>query len=342
MKKIISKMLALALVSAIGVSCDNEVPDGGNFEQGNEIRFSDLVTRAGDPENEAEKLLNTINDFGVYGQVSDQEDPNPETSSNIPYTQIFDKLNVYRGADSWEYDPAEVQYWLGNRAYHFFAFWPYNTATSLDNRGGYKVSYETPGTANGYLLGAHEIVDVDGVFPDVVKFKFSHLLSRVCLNISQDNIKNPYDDYMFRIKAVRLSNVKKNGTLSTSRTNQAGTWTYDNARLTFESVFDDESGLLEGSKVIAPWGANGQGYHFIPQSFEKGDISLIVEYAFKETTASEWESKTASTSLPAGAWSPGVTYTYQMKVYEDNFVTFSNISVEGWGSYLTGGAIIIK
>lgn len=340
MKKIISKMLVLALVSTIGVSCDNEESDGGNFEQGNEIRFGEFVTRAND--SEADELLNSINAFGVYGQVSDQDDPNPETSSNISYTQIFDKLNVYRAADSWEYDQEKVQYWLGNRAYHFFAFWPYETETLRDDRGGYKVSYVTPDAANGYLLGAHEIVDVDGVFPDVVKFKFSHLLSRVRLVISQDNLKNPYEDYEFRIKSIKLSNVKKSGTLSTSRTNRTGSWIYDNTRCSFEATFADESGLLGDSKVIAPWGDNGQGYHFIPQSFEKGDISLIVEYEFKETTADEWESKTASTSLPAGTWNPGVTYTYNMKVYEDNFVTFSSVNVEGWGSYLTGGAIIIK
>ena len=342
MKRIINIIAWVALLLTAGISCNRE--DDFTQQGKTKIEFGAGSTRA------KVSSLDDITAFGVYAQMSLEPDENYETPNDIVYNHILENEKVYREnseTNEWFYD--DTQYWVNNRTFHFFAFWPH-TLTSRISGDNYQLDYTTPKTADDDILTGYNSIFVDTELVDypTVSFDFSRVLTKVRLEIEQDWTKNSGDK--FWIKSVKLQNVKNSGTLITSRFDKKGTWQYGEDKFSRENSYVDEENphglLFEHQKIVAPWGGESVGLHLIPQPIALNDIALTFEYAYQQNgqnaDTAEIETTTVKTSLPAGEWLPGMTYTYKVKLYKDNLIVFSNISIQPWGEPITGGTIIIK
>jgi hypothetical protein len=286
-------------------------------------------------------------DFKVYGEMSRTPDKDYQTPNDVEYVHIFDATTVSRPSaesNEWSYDVP--RYWHNNLTYHFFAVWPSTLNTSIYD-DGYQIQYEAPLTADDDVLVAYysTYIEEDATTYPAVTLNFGRILSKVRFEIEQDWVKNPSDN--FWIESVKIENVKRGGTLTTSRFNKVGSWYYGEDKLNFEKVYDGEHGdLLEHHEIITPWGGEGVGLHFVAQPIALNEISLTIKYSYQQNGRIEntapIETTTVTKSLPVGEWAPGKTYTYNVKLYKDNLIVFTSIAVEEWGEPITGGTIIIK
>ncbi len=338
MKKVLIAILTIATLA----SCNkDDVTHAGS--KGHAISFDTITTRAN-------TTLSDITGFKVYAQESKEVGDYTQTQGEVEYEHILDAEEVTRPnntSNEWTYE--NTQYWVNGLTYHFFAVYPVDLDTEI-YQDGYQLTYSTPVEANEDPLYAYysEYIEPDQVDFDPVSFRFGHILSKVRLEIKQDMVKNQYDK--FYVKSIQLSNVKKSGVLTTSPYNHTGSWYFDNSKLSFLNNYVEEVNKLGyelgADKTLKPWGEDGDGLHLIPQPIGLKEMELVIEYVYvqgdKDGNLSAPEDKTIRTSIPAGEWQPGITYTYNAVLYQDNLIVFKNIAVEEWGEPLTGGTIIIK
>lgn len=322
--KYISHLVLTVSISANLTSCGRiETP---REDEQYKIEFSNVSTKA---------MLDDIDDmteFGVFAEYGDND--------KDKWSPLLTAEMVYRDGDDFIYD--NVQYWIKDQTFRFFAVWPYGTEVDTDNAGIYEVSYTTPDTADDDLLTAYCV----GTYPDdfedgTVPLDFNHILSKFRLQISYDGVKNQFDN--FWIKSVSLANVKQTGVLTTSVYNKTESWYFNEDRLTFTKEYDAPGAQLELSAgSLMPW----ESLTLIPQSFNRNDIALTIVYDYQQNGVVDNESpiieKTVMTTLPAGEWKAGKVYTYNITISESNLVVFKNIGVQEWGAPISGGAIIIK
>ena len=100
--------------------------------------------------------------MGVLAQMNLGNEDKNEAGSNS-YTMILENEEVSRTDSSapWTYE--HTRYWATDRVYHFFAVYPYSgdnpsvtnvSSVAGDGAYGYRVTFETPDTADQELLTA--------------------------------------------------------------------------------------------------------------------------------------------------------------------------------------------
>ena len=327
--------------------------------QGEEITFNNARTRA------TYTKLSDITEFGIYAQMSDEPDPNYQQSNDVEYTHILvgtdgKGVKVYDIADDdpdmgYVYD--DIAYWVDQRTFHFFGYWPYSTvARKAPNGLSYELVFEVEKlsdyeTKTDDLLTFHYTTVYTQGNATTVDVNFKHALSKVTFSMSQDFTKNPFD--RFNVTSVTLTPIMSGGTYTTPRYNDGddGEWHYSDNRLNFSRTFP----------AINPEDPNPQfksdvnnlsifkDLKLVPQKIESGTIGLVVKYTYEQGTPNGGSveytdpvEKTASTFLPVGEWKPGKMYHYKMSLYQDNLIVFKNIDISPWGEQPDAGTIIIK
>ena len=121
------------------------------------IVFDNVQTKA--VVSSADQILS----MGVLAQMNLGDEDKQEVGSNS-YIMILDNEHVSRTSPSapWTYE--HTRYWVTDRAYHFFAVWPYSgdpespvsnvSSVAGDGAYAYSVTFDTPQTADQELLTA--------------------------------------------------------------------------------------------------------------------------------------------------------------------------------------------
>lgn len=293
--------------------------------------------------------VSDIKEFNVYAVMSEEPDEDFEQPSDVVYSHILSDENVYWSdeADGFTYN--NTQYWVNQRTFHFFGYWPAETETEIDANGvSYNLTYsatETSARAEDDLLTFHysEYVDADKAIFEAVPITFNRALTQVRFEMTQDFESNPYDE--FCVTSVTFSGIKAGGTFTTSRFDKTGQWHFTEEKLSFKAEFtgtnqfrDDET----PSKTLVVFDA----LNLVPQKIEKNTMAFVVNYTYQQgeedRLVGEVEERKATIYLPISEWLPGMKYNYKMALYQNNLIVFKNINVTTWGEEPNAGTIIIK
>ena len=341
MKKIFISIIAVATMLNLS-SCSNEVVDKPSSEKA--IVFDNIETRG--LVTSADEILS----MGVFAQMNlGGED---EDGSNS-YIMLLENEHVSRTGLSapWTYE--NTRYWVADRAYHFFAVWPYSEdnscvtdVKSVEGNGayGYSVTFETPEVADQELLTAKKEVTIKGEnFPESVALDFQHELTNVNLKIWSNGAPDNVGDKIL-VKEVSLSNVAKRGTLNT--TVSGSSWNYSSAKTSFTKEYDgglevSQAQIIDGQLV--PNSSNNPGIPFgdeglllIPHTITSSSpVVVTVIYDLQrpiDQVENSWEEKKLQVVLPEGTWPAGKRLTYNLVLSGERTITEFQINtvVEDW------------
>lgn len=336
-------LIPLYLMSCTASQIEEELPQ--KAEQ-NAIGFNAKVN-----SRAAVSSVNDIKEFKVYAVKSTEPDSNYEQGSDVDYNHILEGEKVYwdanldTGQGGYTYD--NPQYWVNDRAFHFFGCYPYDTTTELDDDGvSYNLEYSaTIESAQNKddLLIFHYSTHTEAnqtVYP-VVPVTFNRALTQISSEITQDFVSNPYDE--FCVTSVTFSGIRAGGTLTTSRFDKTGQWHLTDDKLSFSKEY-----TAPGEQLAADPLTVFEGLNLVPQKIDNNNnkIAFIVNYTYQQGDSGgltgEVENKTATINLPISEWLPGKKYNYKLVLYKNNLIEFRNITVSTWGEQPDAGTIIIK
>ena len=348
-----------ALIYIIGLvaifSCDRMDPFSGSPDKA--IVFSDVQTKA--IVNSADEILS----MGVLAQMNLGAE---RESGYNDYTMILDNEHVYRtsSSSSWTYD--HTRYWVPDRAFHFFAVWPYSedsnssvTNVSASTGNGpynYNVTFTTSENADQELLTAVKTeFTTETSFPSGVDFEFAHQLTNVHFKIWRDAKDDKEGENLrdkIRVKKVTISNVTKTATLTIDGLGSGSSWKYSSEKISFTEDYGDAGIDVAAAKLVEdvltevdegkdpnpgpgiPFG--DEGLLLIPHTITQNNPVIIkVIYDLQRPIDQEenlWEQKTLQAFLPEGTWPAGKKVTYNMILSGERTITEVQINtvVEDW------------
>lgn len=289
-----------------------------------------------------------LSDFGVIGQMNlgaDGEDKAGE------YIILLDDERVSRTDVSAPWTYVNTCYWAPDRAYHFFAVWPYSEEnTSVTNvtpyatggAYGYSVTFSTPENADQELLTAKKTESTAGnSIPASVDFQFKHQLTNVHFKVWRDGSR--LSDRV-KVKQIGLSNVYKTATFLTTP-GSGGEWRFMPEKMSFTKTYEnpDENAIsaaqiidgkltpTDGNSPAVPFGDDG--LLLIPHTITSSNPLIVtVVYDFYNDEIGDWEEKTLQAFLPDGTWTAGTRITYNLVISGEKTVTQFQINavVEDW------------
>ena len=293
---------------------------------------------------------NQIKDFKVYAVISDKPDENYEVQSDVVYSHILTGNDskgelVYWDDDAKEFTYDDIQYWVKERTFHFFGFWPAETSAAIGDDGvSYTLTYkatETSAKNRDDLLTFHfsTYVDTDQATFEAIPVTFNRVLTQVSLEIMQDLESNPHDEFL--VTSVSFSGIKAGGTFTTSRFDKTGQWHFTEDKLGFSNEYNTNNNLKDRNLTAF------DGLNLVPQSIDRNTIAIVVNYTYQQGDAEnglvgEPVEKKATVYIPISEWLPGMKYNYKMALYQNNLIVFKNINVSTWGEQPDAGTIIIK
>lgn len=341
------KLLIYVCMSVAVFNCDKVKPDSGNSDM-DAIIFDDVQTKAF--VNSADQILS----MGVFAQMNlgDEGDP-----GYLDYLMLLDNEHVQRTSseDPWTYE--HTRYWVPDRAWHFFAVWPYSgdpdspvtNASSVAGDGpyAYNLTFNTPENADQELLTATKTErTVTGYpFPGSVDFQFEHQLTNVNFKIWRNGSDEGIQDRI-KIKQVVLSNVTQKGTLTT--TLSGSSWSHSSNKMSFTKEYTNPgindisaAQIIDGQLVTdgtdnpaVPFG--DEGLLLIPHTVTSSNAVIVkVIYDLQRPIDQEediWEEKTLQAFLPEGTWPAGKRVTFNMIISGERTITQFQINtvVEDW------------
>lgn len=294
--------------------------------------------------------VSDIKEFKVYAVKSTEPDKNYEQGSDVDYNHILEGEKVYwnaslnTGQGGYTYD--NPQYWVNDRAFHFFGCYPYDTTTELDDDGvsynlKYSATIESAQNKDDLLTFHYSThTEANQTVYAAVPVTFNRALTQISSEITQDFESNPYDK--FCVTSVTFSGIRAGGTLTTSRFDRIGQWHLTDDKLSFSKGFTSPEQLTATPLVVF------DGLNLVPQKIDNNNnkIAFIVNYTYQQGDSNgltgEVENKTATIYLPISEWLPGKKYNYKLVLYKNNLIVFSNIVVSTWGEQPDAGTIIIK
>lgn len=332
-------LLPLYLISCTTSQIEEEFPQK---EEQTAIGFNAKVN-----SRAAVSSVSDIKEFKVYAVKSTEPDINYELGSDVDYNHILEGEKVYWDANLNGYTYDNPQYWVNDRAFHFFGCYPYETTTKLDDDGvSYNLKYSATieSAQNKYdLLTFHYSTHTEAnqTVYAAVPVTFNRALTQISSEITQDFESNPYDK--FCVTSVTFSGISAGGTLTTSRFDKTGQWHLTDDKLSFSKDFTSPGIPLTATPLVV-----FDGLNLVPQKIDNNNnkIAFIVYYTYQQGDSDgltdEVENKTATIYLPISEWLPGKKYNYKLVLYKNNLIVFSNIVVSTWGEQPDAGTIIIK
>ena len=340
MKKIIISIIAVATMLNLS-SCSNEVVDKPSSEKA--IVFDNIETRG--LVNSADQILS----MGVFAQMNlGGED---EDGSNS-YIMLLENEHVSRTGSSapWTYE--NTRYWVADRAYHFFAVWPYSgdnscvtDVKSVEGNGayGYSVTFETPEAADQELLTATKTEKTKGEYiPESVALDFQHELTNVNLKIWSNGADDNVQDKI-KVKEVSIKNVAKKGTLTTTA-DGSSSWSLSSEKMSFTKTYEGDGLTVSQAQIIdgkvtpnAPNDNNpgipfDDGLLLIPHTLTESNPVVVTVNYVQYSIDQEWEQKKLQVLLTDGTWPAGKKLTYNLIISGERTITeFELITVvEDW------------
>ena len=290
--------------------------------------------------------VSDIKEFKVYAVKSTEPDEKYEQGSDVDYNHILEGEKVYWNASLNGYTYDNPQYWVNDRAFHFFGCYPYDTTTELDDASvsynlKYSATIESAQNKDDLLTFHYSThTEANQTVYDAVPVTFNRALTQISSEITQDFESNPYDK--FCVTSVTFSGIRAGGTLTTSRFDKTGQWYLTDDKLSF-SKDSTSLGQLTATPLVV-----FDGLNLVPQKIDNNNnkIAFIVNYTYQQgdgdVLTGEVENKTATINLPISEWLPGKKYNYKLVLYENNLIVFRNITVSTWGEQPDAGTIIIK
>lgn len=343
-------LVALALTALCGCSFESDVntPD---LPQGEAISFGNVSTRAVDEASD-------IEEFSVWATVSSVG------SNAVSYLPLLgDETGgerVYRnpaGSNTWAYD--NVQYWLPNSIFHFFAAYPHGIGFNMaraEMNGTYYTAYSLEVTADGSadtedILIAENITNtnVEG-YNRVVPLSFSHLLTKINLTISQNtDIDSEFEYYVTK---VTITGLNGNGVYNVLPINEMfyKGWDMENSTpITLGKNYESDPVCLREpdgdgreSKPLKVWGDDG--VMLIPHEIAQNGVQIRVDYLYDVNPDDDdlGSPRFVEGYIPAITWQSNTSINYNIAIANSSFISFSQPTIVPWGSPQTGGTIIIK
>ena len=346
MQKFLSIYFSLCLIiSIIFTACSSssveEIPSQAEDELAIGFKTKALDSRA------AVSSVSDIDTFKVYAVKSTKPDKNYEQSSGVIYNHILEGEKVYWNASLNGYTYDNPQYWVNDRAFHFFGCYPYDTTTELDDDSvsynlKYSATIESAQNKDDLLTFHYSThTEANQTVYDAVPVTFNRALTQISSEITQDFESNPYDK--FCVTSVTFSGIRAGGTLTTSRFDKTGQWHLTDDKLSFLKSFTSPGIQLTATPLVV-----FDGLNLVPQKIDNNNnkIAFIVNYTYQQGDSGgltgEVENKTATIYLPISEWLPGRKYNYNLVLYKNNLIVFRNIIVSTWGEQPDAGTIIIK
>lgn len=337
-------LLPLYLMSCTTSQIEEELPQQ---EERDAIGFNAkaLDSRA------AVSSVSDIDTFKVYAVKSTKPDEKYEQGSDVDYNHILEGEKVYwdeslnTGQGGYTYD--NPQYWVNDRAFHFFGCYPYETETDIDNDSvsynlKYSATIESAQNKDDLLTFHYSThTEANQTVYATVPITFNRALTQISSDITQDFVSNPYDK--FCVTSVTFSGIRAGGTLTTSRFDKTGQWDLTDDKLSFSKEYTQPGKRLTTEPLTV-----FEGLNLVPQKIDNSNykIAFVVNYTYQQGDSNgltgEVENKTATINLPISEWLPGKKYNYKLVLYKNNLIEFRNITVSTWGEQPDAGTIIIK
>jgi hypothetical protein len=330
----------LAAVALVG--CNREDTPVSPQEQ-HVIGFGSVDTRADKSDLQRDG-------FGVWACVSSKD-----VAQSVQYEPLLENELVSYDKDYqiWTYENTE--YWITNSYHYFLASYPTGAFTQhrVSYDGEYITYYTMDVTADGSdetadILVATNVTDTTiENYPETVSLQFYHLLSKINLKIRQDFKIDP--DFNYYVTKVVMEGAKGNGIywIDPYNGNFYDEWNLDEAKnVTIEKTFQDpvllrNIGAEDPVVTLSVW---EDGLMLIPQSIFNGGVKVRVEYYYDiDLNDDDLGSKRfVEGFIPATTWESGKSLSYTLSIANQNNITFSQPTIDPWGSPQTGGTIIIQ
>ena len=364
------RKLILTLFAAVAlVGCHNETEvTPPNLSQGDEISFGSVSTRVDSASEIAE--------FSVWATVSSIG------SNAVSYQPLLTNERVYRnpaGSNTWAYD--NVQRWLPNSIFHFFAAYPYNIGfeqVRFDYGGKYYTACYREVFADGSTKPEDILVatnttntSVEG-YEKTVDLQFSHLLTKINFKIRQNFDADPSFNYYVTKVTLRAPKTiipgeqepddegaiySKGMCMYTpySQGDNKISWGYadildsqeEYPKVILSKEYSEPRilrniGVEDPTVTISVW---GDGLMLIPQDIVANSLEVVVDYIYDvsvDTDYTDGTPKQAKAIIPAIKWESNKSICYNLAISNTTSLTFDKPTIEPWGSPQTGGTIIIK
>lgn len=309
MKKIVFAIAALAMFAACTKTEVVEMAPKTAISFGDS--FVDNATRAID----ATLNNSNLDAFKVYGCVTWTDNgANPVTSNTV---NLYNGVEVKKDTPNtgavtsgdWWYDGAYTQYWIEGNAYKFAAIVNGTAAfdkdaNNLDNMP-LTISYNAVGQ-DDLLYAEHSVPSyATAVGSDVVKFTFSHLLSKVQFTFKNTMTSNTTTNmYTYRVSDIRITNAYMDGTYTIG----TGVWVADGTRaeVPFGNITHDadtvETAILVGAAGAVASATSHYSKLLIPNTYTDLQITYTLETLLNDKVIDKDElvANPASITLEAG------------------------------------------
>ena len=311
MKKTI-RYAAMILALGFAAAC-NKAEEGSAID--GQIRFA--------PESPATKAMvkdDTALQAATF-QVYDYLDGEKYIDESITY-----------GSGTWNYGSGESYTWK-NGTHKLFGYRTDGLTTSFaDNKVSFTHTLTTADAAQVDFLysevktmTAAQWKATNPAKDDPVPLKFKHLFSALAITIQNytgadvsinsvtvvmPNKAKAEVDYSGADPSVSIANLEADGNFAS--VTSAVTMAKD-------AKFD----VLKNA-VLTDNTANGTTYMVWPQTFEAGDVKVVVNYTQGETT------KNSTVEFPAATWAAGTQYAYNLLIRPTEIVL--NFNVQPWES----------
>ncbi len=332
MKKFV---LAIFVAAAILSGC-NEVETEDNNTA---ICFGEASTRA-EVTNASE-----IKEFKVYAEMNLGSD-NATDGSNLQWIPLLEGERVYRSSADAPFTYDNTRYWVNDRTFYFFGFYPETTVitrTSEESESGtilrYTGSVQVPYAADSDFMSALTIqseIPEGEAFPEGVPMQFKHYFANIGFEATKDAGNA---NARITITSIGFSGISRTANLSivcqpgSSYTEElvpvAEQRTVLRRNLSYD--IETETKLLEDNGLLV-----------VPQSIADGQVMLNISYEYQQQEGAEVEYYTFSKAIPAVTWKANQRYVYTLTLSVDKNIYISTPTVEEWGSPQSGGIIIIQ
>ena len=329
MKKFV---LAIFVAAAILSGC-NEVE---TEENNTPICFGEASTRA------EVKDASEIKEFKVYAEVNLGSDSATD-GSNLQWIPLLEGERVYRSSADAPFTYDNTRYWVNDRTFYFFGFYPETTVitrTSEESESGtilrYTGSVQVPYAADSDFMTALTIqgeIPEGEEFPEGVPMQFKHYFANIGFEATKDA-----NNARITITSIGFSGISRTANLSivcqpgSSYTEELVHVAEQRTVLRRNLSYDigNKTPLLKDNGLLV-----------VPQSIAEGQVMLNISYEYQQD-GQEVEYFTFSKAIPAVEWKANQRYVYTLTLSVDKNIYISTPTVEEWGSPQSGGIIIIK
>jgi len=338
MKKSYLMIAAAALTLA---SCTNDDIIESKPEQA--IGFSGFINKS----TKADATTDNIKRFYVVGFTNNTDENNRNFNKQVVN---LDETVGSSTEGQFVYEP--LQYWTPSTNYYFMAFaspstihtnpclnfsWPKDIVTpaSVDNYKGVGSAVLNNATAKGqedwiFAVNARTTPAEINAAPEVVKFQFKHILSRVMFTFENQFGSN---GYTMKITNVKLDNAHGTGTFTPENYDPANNATgWSNVQNSFTIDFEINPNYFGNTNFQS---TNNVGY-LIPTSNFQYTLSFDVDLQFNGTTQGHFIH--SQVKLPLTTFIPGYSYNFKAILTPENIdpdtklfpILFDVETIKGW------------